>query len=253
MRVIAVTEMDRKIYDETGKRFIETFLEYWPKEITLHVYLDEEGIPFDCPFDNRIELHRLANDCPDIDTLKKRLKGYEPKDYTKDAVRFAHKSFPVMHATTTLGADKVFWIDADVVTFKDIPMAVLLSWLPDDVYTCCLKRVGYSECGFVGYNASQPVNAVFMAAWRNLYMSGAFRNLEQYHDCIMYDMLRGVLGVRAKNLSPKEMHTKTDSLHPFIFGPLGEYMDHLKGNRKKIGHSPEHPLCYWEQKEHLAL
>jgi hypothetical protein len=41
-----------------------------------------------------------------------------------------------------------------------------------------------------------------------------------------------------------------DSMHPFVNGPLGSYMDHLKGGRKEQGRSSDKDLVVTRTEEY---
>ena len=79
-----------------------------------------------------------------------------------------------------------------------------------------------------------------MDRWRDLYVTGDLFNLREYHDSFVFDVLRkdfhSLRGTRFHNISP-ELPGKGPG-HPFIASRLGEYMDHMKGaKRKELGHS----------------
>lgn len=238
--IIVVTTMNKSIYDLCGKRMIDTFLTYWPDEISLHVYC--EGINIESG--NKLRIIDFNEACPEFEEIERKYYFIVSKDYTLDVVRFAHKVFTISHAALTNPVEKIFWLDSDIITFGNISLDKVNSWLPDHVYTSCLKRKDmYTECSFVGYNIKNHIHANFMSLWKNLYHSGAILQLKQWHDCTTYDFTRTLLQVKTYNLSGEHK----DKMHPFVYSELGQYMDHLKGpTRKRDGYSKEHPVHWWE-------
>ncbi len=174
--------------------------------------------------------------------------------YRWDAVRFAHKTYCILDATESLPADAVFWIDADTLTFLDIPRAFIESTLPPEAMLSFIgRRYRTSECGYVGYNLQHPRIRDFLAIWRELYDSDSLFELDEWHDSWVFDWVRGQFkkdDILTHNLSGslgwRSVH------HPFVNGPLGAYMDHMKGERKQYGRSLASDLMtqrdesYWQ-------
>jgi hypothetical protein len=212
------------------------------------------------PFDARAALGKLLS-------LPGRLRGRaarsggalrkQPKrqgiGYRWDAVRFAHKTYCIFHAADTIDADALLWIDADTLTFRDVPRAFVESTLPETAMLSFLGRpYRTSECGYVGYNLRHPDLRDFLACWRELYDTDALFDLAEWHDSWVFDWVRRrfeARGTRTHDLSA--CLGRRAVAHPFINGPLGAYMDHLKGERKEHGRSPATDLvvdrgeAYW--------
>lgn len=173
--------------------------------------------------------------------------------YRWDAVRFAHKTYCIFHAAETIDADAILWIDADTVTFRPVPRAFVESTLPETAMLCFLGRpYRTSECGYVGYNLRHPEIASFLARWRELYDRDTLFELSEWHDSWVFDWVRRrfeARGVETHDLSACLGRSAVG--HPFINGPLGAYMDHLKGDRKELGRSLDSDLivyrdeAYW--------
>jgi hypothetical protein len=180
--------------------------------------------------------------------------------YRWDAVRFAHKTYCIFHAAETIDADALFWIDADTVTFREVPRDFVESTLPETAMLSFLgRRYRTSECGYVGYNLRHPELRAFLSAWRELYDTDSLFDLAEWHDSFVFDRVRQPFEARGV-----ETHDLSASLgrraigHPFINGPLGAYMDHLKGERKEQGRSlgsdlvVERGESYWSDSERAA-
>ena len=127
--IAAVTTFHAAGYAQYGKRFLETFDAHWPVDVALHVYC-EDIKPVEVS--SRIFNYNLLTQIPQLAAFKARHKNIEAHngicedgeyEYRMDAVRFAHKVFALCHCALTIktDADVLFWIDADTVTFKDIP------------------------------------------------------------------------------------------------------------------------------------
>jgi hypothetical protein len=88
-----------------------------------------------------------------------------------------------------------------------------------------------------------------------MYLSGLiFKLRDGWTDCHAFDTLlrvyrkHGLVAIDINEGLPQ-------SMHPFVNGPLGRYMDHLKGRRKSEGRSRQQDLvvpraeAYWQEKE----
>lgn len=237
-----------------GQRMIDTFDQYWPRSVTLTVYAEscEPRVASD-----RVRVLDLLAASADLVTFKQRhandpvANGQVAKDtgvpfkdnaFKWDAVRFSHKVFAVIHACQTLDTDWVVWLDADTKTFAPVPDDFLSGICDPAAMACYLGRREkyHSECGWVAYNLRHPDLRSFMDRWRDLYMTGDLFRLREWHDSFVFDVLRkdfqAQRGTQFRNISP-ELPGKGPG-HPFIASPLGLYMDHLKGaKRKALGHS----------------
>ena len=238
-------------WKQYGKRFVETYVKYWPKEIKLKIYCDtvQEGFP-------SVEWIKLNDVCPDLVEFKERHKnnqhahGLKPdgskKSYLWDAVKFAHKSYCVSHAALNSSTDLIIWLDADVVTHSPVPFEFIESLLPQNHYCAYLGRQKiYPECGFVVYDTTSKYNKIFMQDWQNYYNKDTLFNEIEYHDSYLFWQLvkkHQSLGMLTTNIS--KGHPHRPGVHVFINSPLGEYMDHLKGKRKKDGKSKATDIYY---------
>lgn len=233
---------------------IDSFDRHWPRSVPLIVYAEN------CQprvVSNRIRVLDLLESCPDLVEFKRRYvddpiaNGKVAKDtrvpfqdnaFKWDAVRFSHKVFAIIHACSTVTSDWAIWLDADTKTFADVPDDFLTDICDPRAMACYLGRREkyHSECGWVAYNLRHPDLRDFMASWRELYITGRLFDLREYHDSFVFDVLRkefvATRGTRFSNISP-ELPGKGPG-HPFIASRLGEYMDHMKGaKRKALGHS----------------
>ena len=223
----AITTFPPHAYNVYAQQFLETFVKHWP--IPLTVYFEELPM-FRHP---RVEWVQLP-DVPKFQWFRKRAPT-NPENYLFDAGRFACKAFSQLDAFRRYGG-KIIWLDADIVTFHDVPGSLLYRMLKD-THTCFLGRKGgYSECGFIGFDTEHPRFERFEQRYRDMYEKENVYTLPYHTDCHAFDEAREA---RGRNLTPKGKGIE----HVFCTSPLAEYCDHLKGARKQLGFSPEHPRC----------
>ena len=261
--ITVITTMSQSGYGQYGKRMIETFDKYWPSNIKLKVYY--EWMPTQTKFSNRVEWIDLNQSCPHLGEFKQRHRsnphanglkpGADPeskRSYLWDAVKFAHKSYCVSHAALNATSDLIVWLDADVVTHSAIPEGFIESLLPQDNYCSYLGRQKiYPECGFVIYDTRSSYNQSFMEDWQDMYRTDLLFNELEYHDSYLFWVLQKRYAERGmKSFNISEGHPHRPGVHVFINSPLGQYMDHLKGKRKKDGHSKASDIYYEQTAEY---
>lgn len=253
MEYTIITTFNQSGLERYGQTMIDSFDQHWPRSVSLVVYAEDcqPKIP-----SSRVSVKDLLAASPDLVAFKQRhannpvANGRVAKDtnvpfadnaFKWDAVRFSHKVFAVLHACATAQTDWVIWLDADTKTFTPVPDSFLSSVCNTHSLACYLGRREkyHSECGWVAYNLRHPDCAAFMKQWQDLYITDQLFDLREYHDSFVFDEIRKqfqLRGVQFYNLSPT-LPGKGPG-HPFIASALGQYMDHMKGSKRKaLGHS----------------
>lgn len=237
-----VTTMNLAGWEQFGKRMVESFLEKWPAEC-LPLVLYAEG--FDPPALPGLEVRRLPTWMQkfkaDHATVPARTghigAGY---DYRQDAVKFAHKVAALTDfALGLVDGECAIWLDADTFTHSHVTTAWLESLFPGDGgYIAWLDRVNsHPECGFVMFKTAHSYHRNFMEGFRTLYATGRVFDLPETHDS--YVLWHLVVRKCATMKIPTPVSLSGDKRwhHPFVNGPLGDCMDHMKGPRKAEGRS----------------
>jgi len=149
-----------------------------------------------------------------------------------DAGKFCHKAFAQMDAMKKDGGE-ILYFDSDV-KFHAPVNKYFLKGLLKDVSVCYLGRESYTETGFIGFDCNhRDLRRLFLPRYESLYRGGLLE-LPYQTDCHAFDHARqGVAG--------RDIGSGASSEHIWCRSPLAEFSDHLKGNRKNLGYSPEHP------------
>lgn len=242
-----VTTMHSSGYNLYGRNMIDSFLNHWPVDQTLLVYTEGFDLSPEHQNNSRIIGRDLLASSPDCVSFKSRhqnnksANGYvdpnrKDPDFKFDAVRFCHKVFALYHAFVNRDSsvDGIVWVDADTVIHSAIPNNFMQSHFPLDptVGIYYLGRLEqYTECGWVVYNCKNQYMEKFWERFANQYRKDKLFNQKEWHDSYIFDIVRGSLekeGMINKSITPGYVKG-----HPFIDSFLGEYMDHLKGPKRK--------------------
>ncbi len=288
MKIKVITSYKPGCWEQYGKKGIESMAEQFPKEIDIVVYA-EEPKP-ECKYDRiqwvdlntaEPELFKFKNkhkndpvangELQEIDGGVRRpaeLKIKGGKDATKGsylwaAVRFANKVFCVVNAVrNSKDYDYVVWLDGDTFSFRPIPIDFFKNLLPQNTMLTYLGRENpklndggkYPECGFVGYNMKHPEIQNFINDWEKLYTTDDVFKLLEWHDSFVFWHLSKIYR-KERNIEVNDIGywKGVKGHHVFVNSELGQYMDHMKGKRKKIGTSARSDLRsvptvdYWKK------
>jgi len=273
--ITVVTTFHPEGYRKYGERFLESFAKNVDKRIKLIVYA--EGIKPRNPDPTRIEILDQVQTLPKLVAFKERWKddpkanGTPPpdikrrrKDWDKafkwDAIRFANKVYAVFDACEK-SKDWCVWMDADSFIHSRWEYEDFAQLLPNNTYITYVGRgkgsQTWPECGFYGMNLNHPVCHSFLEDFERMYEdaeNGIFK-LEEWHDSYVFgEVLKKYSEFPSHDYSA-EMYLKEASTggggHPLINGPLGKWIDHMKGGRKDTGKSLKKDLMinrteeYW--------
>jgi hypothetical protein len=230
-----VTTTNRAGWEQTGRRMAESFLARWPVPLTVYAEDFDPDLP--------VEVRRLPEWVGEFKAKWGRVVAYTGQyhgryDYRYDAVKFSHKVGALTDFGLGLDSGVMIWIDADTFTHADVDEAWLDSLLPPSAYMAWLERRNtHPECGFVMFRCDHGYHARFMDAFRTLYTSGNLFKLSETHDSYALQWLAKAKVLHGKIPAPASLSGDDGWHHPFVNGPLGERLDHLKGPRKDEGRS----------------
>lgn len=260
--ITVVTTFHPEGYSLYGERFLKSFAEKVDKRIKLIVYA--ENCKPENPDPTRIEILDQISALPKLVAFKERwkndprangippddIKAKRPRDWHKEfkwnAIRFANKVYAVFDACER-SKDWCVWMDADSYIHNHWSYEEFIELLPKNAYITYVGRgkgsQTWPECGFYGMNLNHPVCHSFLEDFEAMYEdaeNGIFK-LEEWHDSYVFgELLKKYKDFPSHDYSA-EMYLKEAKTggggHPLINGPLGKWMDHMKGVRKEEGRS----------------
>lgn len=262
MKIAFISTMNLKLYNFYGKRFLKEFAEFSSPEIILYIVFEgeypEEILHIS---KNIIILPLLSQNHKNF--MKKfghleEAKGLRVKvieengnkhlkakfDYRWHAVRFSFKPFSIHQCLEYIPPDLNFliWTDADLRCKKNFTPDDLLQFMPNDkqIMSYLGRKNAYSECGFLGFNLKEQKTFEYINRMIEMYETGEFFTLEQWHDSFIWDHVR-LDFERNMNCQFKDISGEGhDKAHVYVNTKLDEFFDHLKGpDRKELGKSKE--------------
>lgn len=277
MKIKVITSYKPGCWEQYGKKGIEAMAEHLPKEIDLVVYAEEQKP--NCHYE-RIQWIDLNNAEPELVKFKTRHKDdpvangklgnveggvrrlpelqklggldKNKESFLWDAVRFANKVFCVINGVrNSADYDYVVWLDADTNIFRPMPLNFLTGLLPQDTMVTYLGRENpslndggkYPECGFVGYNLKHPEIQNFISEWEKLYTDDTVFKILEWHDSyVFWHLSKKFRSEKQIQVNDIGKWVGVKGHHVFVNSVLGQYIDHMKGDRKFKGSSSKKDL-----------
>lgn len=261
--ITVVTTFHKPGLELYAQRFLDSFAKRVDKRIKLVVYAEacnpvnpdpeqitildaQESLPKLNAFKEQWRDIPKANGIPPDDIKRRRPRDWH-KEFKWHAVRFSNKVYAVFDACAKRMGTWVVWMDADSYIHSDWSYDDFKKLLPDTAYITYVGRgkgsQTWPECGFYGINLNHPVAHSFVEDFEKMYEDaeqGIFK-LEEWHDSYVFgEILKRYKEFPSHDYSA-EMYMREAKTggggHPLINGPLGKYMDHMKGGRKSKGKS----------------
>ena len=229
-----------------GVEMINSFFANWPDEITLTAFIEKSSKLDDRAVKPKIIIKDFYEHVPEYKYFVEKFKDKEKytDDFRFNVFRFAHKVYAIASALKKVDSQYLIWLDADIKTYKKIPLEFLDTLISDKTYMSYLgrenisiKHLTYSECGFLIFDTHHHIHETFWKYMMKMYDEGDLFSEKEWHDSYIFDVVRKNLEKtkKIKNFditSHGLVNAKNDD-HVFVSSVLGKYMDHKKGNRKE--------------------
>ena len=240
-KIVTVTSFSFDGYKEYGQKFIESFKKFNP-DLELYFIIDDPKLEF------------LNNDCKVIENhflneIQDFLTAYNDR-FSKTDFRFAPNRFiykPTSIATlnnflSSEDADYIAWIDGDTVFKQSGLKETLIKIKPNKHQIASVferfQDLHYIESGLMIFNRKHSLCSSFINESMDIFISGRIFKFMEWQDALVWSYLMYALPPNSFRLLCKEFNIKGS--HPISrFNLLKDKLDHLKGNNKKLGFSPE--------------
>jgi len=274
-----VTTFHKPGLEQYGQRFINSFADKVDKRVKLIVYAEnctpvnidpnqitildaKQALPKLNAFKEKWKDVPKANGIPPEDIKQKRPRDWH-KEFKWNAIRFANKVYAVFDACERRVGNWVVWIDADTFVHSNWSYNEIKELLPNNAYITYVGRgkgsQTWPECGFYGLNMNHPVCHSFLEDFERMYEdadNGIF-TLEEWHDSYVFGEILNKYKEFPSHDYSAEMYLREAKTggggHPLINGPLGKWIDHMKGDRKDTKKSLKKDLmvnrkeAYWNE------
>lgn len=230
MKLEIITSFNQKYYDLIGKDCVDSWLKYWPEDLTLTCYVEE----FTMPKHPRIKQIPFDNLCKEYFEFQ--------KTSVKQIKKFAKKAFTFIHAMENSTADRIIWLDADVITLQALPKSLLLETLPNDVLSTHMGvtydttkegipgRWFVPETGFFAINTQHALFENFKKEYKRHYVEKDYKHLRRFYDNDVYGCVFEKLKAPGYDLCE---HFDKGYKTPLSLTVLGSFLRHYKAKHAK--------------------
>jgi len=205
--LIPSSSIKSSAWDEYAKEMLQSFIKYWPKEIPLFIFLDDNALEQEVAnlINSQHAYVAISGIGEEQAKFIEQYKGKDdPKNYRRQLVKFSYKIFALNQALDLIEdegikktifqdgeLDYLIWLDADVITKKVVTVDAVSQWCPGPLVTASYlgrKDWNHSECGWVAYGVKAGAKE-FLSEFKDLYISGKALEYEEWHDSFLFDEL----------------------------------------------------------------
>ena len=231
-----------------GRKFWESFARFWPQSVDLLVYGEDGRTPAGGGPNMRM---RPLADCPGAAEFRERWKGdaratgrdvkptWKPArraagyNFRFDAWKFAPQGFIPLQAYEDSQSEFLIWLDGDVITHAPVTEKMITCLLPPDKDIGFLGRGDkHPDIAFQIYRRG-PIALSFLEDFADMYATDELFDLKEWHSAFIWKHCLGKYAQFSYDLTPG------GEGHVWHQSPLAQWGDHLKGQRKAAGRSPE--------------
>jgi hypothetical protein len=237
MNIEVITSFNQHYYDLIGKDCVDTWMQYWPQDMTLTCYVEEFSIP------TTPRIKQIS-----FDSFDSTYQEFQDSGENKQAKKFAKKAFSFIHAMENSTADRIIWLDADVLSTSIIDKSILINQLPDDCLSTHMGVTYYTtkdgvpgrwfvpETGFFAINAKHKDFAEFRSEYKRHYVEHDHKDLRRFYDNDVYGYVFEKLKAKGNDLCVGLAKPYKTPLKHTILGP---YLNHYKAKHSKESFSLE--------------
>ena len=230
LNIEIITSFNQTYYDLIGKDATESWLKYWPKDMTLTCYV--EGFKLsDAPRIKQIP----------FEDFEKEYFEFQETSH-KQVKKFAKKAWSFIHAMYNSDADRIIWLDADLLHTNFIDREFIESLLPKNVLSTHMGvtyqtdkngspgRWFVPETGFFAINTKHKLFDQFKTEYRRHYVEQDYQMLRRFFDNDVYGYVFEQLEADGLDLCK---HFTKPYKTPMRHTVLGPYMEHYKAKHSK--------------------
>lgn len=162
MSTTVVTTFSIDGYELYGKKMIDTWLKYWPNNISLTVYTEGYTLTEN---DSRLAALDINYCCPTLNKFKEEsLKLIDPnnkktKSRISKAIRWSHKVYAMSHALNNCNTKYLIFLDGDTYTKNTVPATLAESLVKNHLFAVHFEKIQgmlHFETGLICFNMNHP-------------------------------------------------------------------------------------------------
>lgn len=181
---IVITTFSKDGYELYGHRMIETWIQYWPQNYKLVVYVEDYSIT---EKDHRIQEIKIDIKCANLLEFKKKSQlllnqATDKREISRiqKTVKWSHKVYIIDHALKNFDATHFIFLDGDTYTTAGISETLASDLVKNHLLAVHFESIKnyplHFETGLIVFNTQHRQIELF----KNIYVAG-YDNLEIYN------------------------------------------------------------------------
>jgi hypothetical protein len=232
-----VTSQHKPYYDLIGRDCIETFLKYWPEEVSIELWAENFVPDIENP---RLIVKDWNKINPRFDDFVSLIESKTTDPKILGRKKFWMKGHVVLSAMEECTEDVFIWLDSDVVTHKNISMKYLNQLIPENYLAVDIPAGGKgrgkeAETGFFGLNMRHPLADKVIKYYKMCHTTDEMLRVNRNLETAVW--WNAVEKMRKKGTPVNDLVTSKDHLMPFMYTELSEYMRHWVAPSNKNSYS----------------
>lgn len=229
MNIDIITSFNESYWHTIGQDSVASWQRYWPEPLTLTCFVEE----FDMPLQPRCRAVPWT-------VLDQRYHAFQASDQGARVKTFAKKAYCVMHQWRHSQADRLIWVDADVMTHASIPQGFLEGLCDHDTLVTYMgvnhwhqDRLWHSaESGVFVVNLRHQLFDAFATRYEQRYDQHQYQDLRRFYDG---EVLGAVCWEFASKAQVRDLchGLGKDYKTPMKHTVLGKYLHHHKSKHSK--------------------
>lgn len=198
---VCITTFSRDGYELYGHRMIESWLQFWPTDFKLIVYVEDFSLT---ERDDRLIPVDLNGSCPglikfkenSLEMLKNSLGKRETRRIQK-TIKWSHKVFAIDHALKNIKDKFIIWLDGDSYSINPVSQNLPSMLIQDHlmaVHFEILKTKLHFETGLVVFNQhhsqKQLLSDILTSGYDNLDIYSMAKTWDGFWLAHLYDKFK---------------------------------------------------------------
>jgi hypothetical protein len=195
-------------YHLYGKKMIDSWIRFWPKDSKLTVYTENYNIE---EIDPRIDSICLEKFCPKLVEFKSKSFSMIKKDSSRKeinkiykTVKWCHKVYAIDHALSNFDDDFVIFLDGDTRTVKNIGNNFAKDLVKNSLFAVHFEHLKHGlhfETGLMAFNRQHSQFTMFLEKITSGYDNFDIYDMEKTWDGYWFSKLWSMYNLDVVNLS----------------------------------------------------
>lgn len=232
-----VTSQHKPYYDLIGKDCIKSFLNFWPKEISLELWAENFNPDIE---DSRLIIKDWNKINPRFNNFVSLIESKTSNPKILGRKKFWMKGHVVLSAMEECRSDVFIWLDSDVITHNYITLEYLNSLIPENYLSVDIPAGGKgkdkeAETGFFALNLKHKFKDYVINYYKECHTTEKILTINRNLETAVW--WNAIVECEKHGAQTNHLFSSKDHLMPFMYTELAKYMRHWVAPSNKGAYS----------------